>query len=435
MPFLSIVIPVYNVEKYLEQCINSILDQNYNNYEIILVNDASTDMSGEICDFYASKYRNIKAIHLKDKLLPGGARNVGLKNAVGEYVHFCDSDDYYMPNVFQCIEDKLKETYPELLIGQFVSKPEKGAYVCNNVQISKDKIAGCDSLSLIEHILDTPNFLCTVWRFIAKRKFLISNNIRFPERCYSEDEEWVPKVLCNVKTFSIFESPFYCYRPRVVGSVTASKGFINSKSSLLVAFNLLRFLQEKNYKDIRRKLICSRVNMLMGIFSTRCDTFTTQEIYDLANIVDANIDILPLFNELNDERKFYYYINAFGFREGLVFYCDYVIKQTLELVKDNAENKDIYIFPTGNNGESSARILRKAGYKVKGFLDNSEYKNNCYIDGIPVSLPSTLKNMSQSELNNLFIIVSVQQKEIANIIMNQLRGYGIEDSQFVSRIY
>lgn len=428
------MIPVYNVEKYLERCINSILNQNFKDYEILLVNDASTDKSGEICDYYALKYKNIRVIHLKDNLLPGGARNVGLKNAVGEYVHFCDSDDYYMPNVFQCIESKLKEVYPDLLIGQFVSKPEKGAYVCNSVQISKEKIEENDSLSLIEHILDTPNFLSTVWRFVLKRKFLISNNIEFPEKCYSEDEEWVPKVLCDVKTFSVLESPFYCYCPRAVGSITAAKTYMNSKSKLLVSFNLLRFLKEKNYNDIRRNLIYSRVNMLMGTFSTRCDTFSTQEIYELANIVDANMDVISFFNEINNHREFYNYISTHGSQKGLALYCDYVVNKTLELVKDNA-NKDIYIFPTGNNGESTARILRKAGYKVKGFLDNSEHKNNCYIDELPVSLPSILKNMPESELNNLFIIVSVQQREIANIIMNQLRGYGIDDSQYVSRIY
>lgn len=90
---ISIIIPVYNVEKYLEQCINSVLNQDYKKIEIILVNDGSTDGSGELCDKYASQYSNIKVVHKENAGL-GMARNTGLEHISGKYVVFLDSDDY-----------------------------------------------------------------------------------------------------------------------------------------------------------------------------------------------------------------------------------------------------------------------------------------------------------------------------------------------------
>ena len=99
VPLFSIIIPIYNVEKYLVQCIESVLNQDYDDYELILVDDGSPDNCGEICDSYLNKNSNIRVIHKKN----GGisdARNTGLKEAKGDYVIFIDSDDYICDNHF-----------------------------------------------------------------------------------------------------------------------------------------------------------------------------------------------------------------------------------------------------------------------------------------------------------------------------------------------
>lgn len=434
MPLLSIVIPVYNVENYLDECLNSILNQSYSDYEVILVDNASTDKSGKICDEYALKYKNIKVIHLEVNSLPAGARNVGLQNATGEYVHFCDSDDYYIKNTFKSIVDTLKKHSPDVLFGQFISKPEKGAYVCNNTQLDLSKFKQEDPIEIIQYISSMPNFLGTTWRFIVNRCLLVENSIIFPEGYHSEDEEWVPKVLCNAQSFFLLEEPFYCYRPRAKHSITAARTFIQSKSKLAVAFNLLKFIHKENYLDIRKEFIYSRINMLLGTFTTRCDTFSKQEINELGDIIKENKDVFQELNKIKDRYDLYYSISTYGPYEGLRNYCQNTVKETLEIAKGK-EDRDIYIFPTGNNGESTARILQKCGYKVKGFFDNSKSKNNCIIDGLTVSLPNKLNFMSSDELKNLFIIVSVQQRDIASAIMNQLSEYGLNEDQFISRIY
>lgn len=112
-PLISIIVPVYNVEKYIDECLQSLLNQTYNNLEIILVDDESKDSSGDICDKYASKYGNIKVVHKKNEGL-GFARNTGLEYVHGEYVLFIDSDDYvelnYVEKMYKNIAESKADT-------------------------------------------------------------------------------------------------------------------------------------------------------------------------------------------------------------------------------------------------------------------------------------------------------------------------------------
>ena len=120
----SVIIPVYNVEKYLHQCVDSVLTQNFNRYEIILVNDGSTDNSGKICDEYAQKY-HIKVIHKQNGGL-SDARNFGIKEAKGEYVMLLDSDDFWegegvMSDLYNIIQEKER---PDLIIHGYTTNHE-----------------------------------------------------------------------------------------------------------------------------------------------------------------------------------------------------------------------------------------------------------------------------------------------------------------------
>ena len=102
--FISVIIPVYNVEKYLRKSINSILEQSYKNYEIILIDDGSTDSSGLICDEYSKKHCFIKTFHKKNGGL-SSARNYGIDKSSGNYICFLDSDDWYSDNAFEEFEE------------------------------------------------------------------------------------------------------------------------------------------------------------------------------------------------------------------------------------------------------------------------------------------------------------------------------------------
>lgn len=125
-PLVSVVVPVYNVEKYLSVCVDSLLRQQYKNIEIFLIDDGSTDSSGEICDKYSSKYQNVKVFHKNNSGL-GYTRNYGLKRISGEYVTFVDSDDYVENDLIQkLIEPVLLNHSVDGVIGGFTKITDSG---------------------------------------------------------------------------------------------------------------------------------------------------------------------------------------------------------------------------------------------------------------------------------------------------------------------
>ena len=124
---VSIVVPVYNVEKYLKQCVESLINQTYKDIEIILVDDGSKDNSGKICDEYSEKYEFIRVIHKENAGL-GMARNTGMENAKGDYVDFMDSDDYLKPDTVEKLVKALEETGADTCLGGYSRFMENGEF-------------------------------------------------------------------------------------------------------------------------------------------------------------------------------------------------------------------------------------------------------------------------------------------------------------------
>lgn len=205
---LSVIVPIYNVELYLNDCLNSIVNQNINNFEILLIDDGSTDQSSRICDDYASLYENIRIFHKQN----GGvssARNVGLRNAKGKYITFVDSDDmiasdtYYNNIMFM-------QKHPEVDMLQY---PTIWNYM------AKDEHADCISAKLIfgkDKIYaewwrgDTLNF--SVWNKIFKRH--VFDFVFFPEGHVFEDFYIVPDLLTYINIVYISQEGNYYYIKR-----------------------------------------------------------------------------------------------------------------------------------------------------------------------------------------------------------------------------
>ena len=114
MPLLSIILPIYNVKNYLERCYESIILQNYDDFEILLVDDGSNDGSSDLCDLLSMKDSRVKVIHKENGGL-SAARNEGLKYAQGEYIYWIDSDDWIVKNSLKIIVEKLKKNNPDIL--------------------------------------------------------------------------------------------------------------------------------------------------------------------------------------------------------------------------------------------------------------------------------------------------------------------------------
>ena len=207
-PKISVVVPVYNVEKYLETCVGSILSQSTQDFEIILVDDGSTDNSGKICDALKEKNGNIRVIH-KHNAGPSHTRNTGMEIAQGDYITFIDSDDTIHPDYLRILLSLIDDYKADMSSCGFLfcNEGEKPCY--NDNQYSKGALPGKDALKLMlsGKLHGTSACALLIKRELAKR-FL------FPIGKFHEDDLTTYKYFLNAATVAYTKAPLYTYFQR-----------------------------------------------------------------------------------------------------------------------------------------------------------------------------------------------------------------------------
>ena len=222
----SVIIPVYNVEKYINRCLKSILSQRYNDLEIILIDNGSTDRSGSICDIYANEDANISVYHIENHGV-GSARNFGLSKARGEFIYFVDSDDYLVGNLFAEFEDKLTPDLDLLVFSYYNSFEQEMTEKNRKKKIlpyngSYDKY----DFSKIFKDLFLSDMLYTVWNKLYRREFLIENNISFEQYELGEDVRFNLNAYRNVNKVYLSQDSYYVY---VIGRKGSAMSSYNPK--------------------------------------------------------------------------------------------------------------------------------------------------------------------------------------------------------------
>lgn len=210
---ISVILPVYNVKPYLERCMKSVLNQTYKDLEIILVDDGSTDGSGQMCDSYVAKDKRVKVIHQENQGL-SEARNTGIRNATGEYIIFVDSDDNWLldDGVEQLIQASKGEV--DLLMFKAVDIWPSGKRI-PMADYDVDHINRLpDAQAVFSHLIHTQRFRAGVWLLMIRTKTLTTNNIFFPKGLISEDVYWDMQLWQHVKTAKLINLNFYGYQQR-----------------------------------------------------------------------------------------------------------------------------------------------------------------------------------------------------------------------------
>ncbi len=254
---ITAIVPVYNVEQYLEECLDSLLSQTIPFDEIILVNDGSTDKSGEICEEYARKNNEIQLIHQENRGL-SAARNTGLETAKGDYVVFIDSDDYVSSGMSYRLRDELSFDDVEILfynadIQYDIPSKERPDAFWHLPELNNQNMTG------IEFFQRSFPDSYTVSACVAayKKSFLDRNHIRFPEGIYFEDHFWNVQVITNARVTRCIPDSLYIRRCREDSIM--SSGLSEKKCLDMVKKQELvwRYLAESNvwmqYKDLCRK--------------------------------------------------------------------------------------------------------------------------------------------------------------------------------------
>lgn len=246
---ISVIIPVYMVEKYLSECVESVLNQDYKNKEIILVDDGSPDGCPVLCDEYARNYSEIIVIHKKN----GGssdARNAGIEKATGDYVIFLDGDDFW------CEQDALTKLVKRVEITEadvlnfsftkfFEDTKERKPYFSN---ISAMPVELKEKKKQVEYLLKKHLYLSSACNKLIKRE-LLSENLKFEVGVYSEDIEWSAKLLKAAKSMDFLCVNFYCYRQRM-DSISHS---INDKKSNDLCEHIIRCIKLADTADTEEK--------------------------------------------------------------------------------------------------------------------------------------------------------------------------------------
>ncbi len=230
---ISIIVPVYNVEKYLCQCVDSIIKQNYDNKEIILVDDGSTDGSTAICDSYAEKYDVIKVIH-KENGGASDARNVGVLASTGEYILFVDSDDFIEPGALCGIANVVNENPVDLVFLEAQKYFKDGRTVPFGDGVTIKSVRGKDSLSVLEFLSKCPKFAGSPCTKLIKRELFEKNDLTFRTGIVAEDIDWCLKVFLSAKSFDYCGEMHYNYRQKREGSVTNGVGIKHFDSLLSI---------------------------------------------------------------------------------------------------------------------------------------------------------------------------------------------------------
>ena len=255
---VSFILPIYNVEKYLSECVESILIQTYRDFEILLVDDGSPDNCPALCDEWAKKDGRIKALHKPNGGL-SDARNYGLEHAQGDYVIFVDSDDFWVNK--DCLQRLINvvDAHPECdFIGFNCS------YYYSDTKTFNKWVAYDESLSkptdkdtVLRSLVASGTFPMSACLKILKRKALLEINLNFIKGLLSEDIPWFIDLLEGAKKCMFINDYIYAYRQGVVGSISNSFSVRNFNSILRIIDNELQKLEGRTFNEKTKDYIKS----------------------------------------------------------------------------------------------------------------------------------------------------------------------------------
>lgn len=239
MELVTVVVPVYNVRPFLEICLDSLLQQTYPYLEILLIDDGSTDGSGDLCDHYARKDSRIQVIHQENSGL-GAARNEGIRRARGEYLSFVDSDDWVSPTMIQELYQALKKQEAQLAVCDAYITSEEGN-IQGKIQNTLPpgtavRLSSCPSLLLEPHV---------AWNKLYRKDLFQDLEVWYPSRAWYEDFRTTTKLYTKAQNIVLVDSPLYYYRQRK-GSIQNNANLMRKREKIDAMEDILRYYKKQH---------------------------------------------------------------------------------------------------------------------------------------------------------------------------------------------
>lgn len=291
----SIIVPVYNVEKYLRKCIDSILQQEYTEFEVILVDDGSSDRSGQICDEYAAVCEKVNVLHKKNGGL-SSARNAGIDKAKGEYLIFIDSDDWIVKgslNAFSLILERCSK--PDILVTRWIeSYADKDEVVDGGMTEFIKK--GFDRQRALEWILNISDVTWPAQLKIVSSAFIKKYDLRFWEGKLHEDMDWTSRLCYAAETFAACDLAWYYHRNERSDSIMNSIRGKNIEHIITIAAWHYDFVKKRD--NAVNRMILERI--LRSVYSginlvRRCSDTDIKKVADCMEMNSRIFTITPEF--------------------------------------------------------------------------------------------------------------------------------------------
>lgn len=398
----SIIVPIYNVEPYLRDCLESILSQSFNDYEVICVNDASTDSSLKILQSYAQKYEEIKIIN---NPVNGGlsfSRNCGIKNAVGEYILFVDSDDMLCPGALRTLSEETSRFDTDIIYFNMIVKDE-GQWAKAQIK-SPQKQCKCDGIytgqELFVKLYQNEQIIVEAWRQLFSKKFIDENQLYFYEGILHEDLLF--SVVCAMKAQQVryLEKELYIYRRRD-GSIMSRLSAHRMESCFIVFIELWKFWHSNEFPKALDEVFGGYLKGLyLNIKKMKC---YFPEVDTLSLGGPAEQFMFKLMT-MDAESHFRY---------------AHLTKAQLNRIKD-AEK--VIVYGAGSVGIETIRLLRLEDIKVDAVAVSNKDINPDNLLGIRIRQIDEL-----AELEYAVIIAAVAEKHREGIV-NKLKHLGVLDN-------
>ena len=284
MPLISLIIPVFNTEKYLNRCLDSCLSQTFKDIEIICVNDNSPDNCKNILNDYSLKDNRIKIINHNINKGPGAARNTGVKNSTGKYIWFIDSDDYIILNACEILNDLIKQSQADIIrfkcIDYYIKNNENIIIMENNKYFPN----GLTSIKNLPNLLY--NDVCPSNYITA---FELIKNIKFREGFFYEDIDFTTILFSKARSIFSFDASLYCYCHRLGSTTNGETNTYNEKSTIGTIFATEAINNYVKNEKFKKKHFCYRyLNILYNIIINEYKKFPDIHTNEL-NIILKNI--------------------------------------------------------------------------------------------------------------------------------------------------
>lgn len=400
---ISVIIPIYNGEEYLEQCIGSVLNQTIEELEIICVDDGSTDHSAEIICNFAQKDTRIVLLQ-QDNQGPGSARNAGIQRALGEYIAFLDADDFYLN--------------PDALLQMYSTCKEKNASVCASrklcMKFVENRIIELFEDGSQKKVLSYKDYQMDYFyqSYLFQRKMLTENHLYFPDYRRYQDPPFFVRALYCAESFVIADTCLYCYR------VSDSMPKFNTLKTIDLLKGVIDNLEFAEKNDL---------NILFQRTALRLENDFTNIIYD--NISVQDIKILELLIKANQiiEKKYGYIIKPV---KMILFSKKRYEKQLLEKI---VREGSLAVYGAGKYARLFLKFMRKYGLseRVTNIVVTDLKENDSSLDGIfIISLDEFLKGKHRC----LFVAAGENnQREIRrNLEKKKYENFEIIEELFLS---